>query len=131
MALFEEKHFCLKKKKEIYLNSCSYVAVLGQICFGTPVPKSRDSCSKHLTPKFHSSEVMFGSCPAPVFPAASVCCAEVPRVPEALRLAVPTNASPVVSVNARVPAEGRRVRHCALGVLLPESPAGCRSTRVR
>lgn len=113
------------------MNSCSYVAILGQICFGTPAPKSCDSCSKHLMLKFHSSEVMFSSWPAPAFPAASVCCAKVPWVPKVLRLAVPRNALPVVALNARVPTNRRLVRCCALGVLLPESPAGCKSTRAR
>ena len=104
------------------------MAVLGQICFGTPAPKSCDSCSKHLMPKFHSSEVTFSPCPAPGCPTASVCCAEVPQVPKVLQLAVPRNALPVAALNACVPADRCRVQRRALGVLLPESLAGCKST---
>lgn len=113
--------FLLKKgkKKEINLNSCSYVAILGQISFGTPAPKSCDSYSKHLTPKFHSSEVMYSSHPAPAFPAALVCCAKVPQVPKLLWLAVPRNALPVVALNACVPADRHHVQHHALGVFFP------------
>lgn len=116
-ALVEEKHFFFKKrkKKKINLNSCSYVAILGQISFGTLAPKSCDSYSKHLTPKFHSSEVTYSSHPAPAFPAALVCCAKVPQVPKVLWLAVPRNALPVVALNACVPADRHRVQHHVLG----------------
>jgi len=106
------------------------VAILGQICCGSSVPKSCDSCCKHLTLKFHSSDVMFVSCPAPAFPAASLFCAQVPRMLKVLQFAVPRNASPVAALNAVVPITDASVGSSVLGVLLPASPAGCKHTHV-
>lgn len=76
-----------------------------------------------LTLKFHSSEVTFSSCPAPAFPAASVCYAEVPWVPEVLQLAVMT-LTPACTLTDTV-------SDAVQGLLPPESPVMCKSTHVQ